>query len=132
MRGRRWRQCDVGQHLRVPWGLTWTVLSSACSSPCPGRCTTNSVVESRVRGRPLVRSGPCALSSIFFVNERFRDGELPEDSSSSAGVLTSSGTTCPFPSSSQAIGCALLSLSHAFFPRSRLFNLGSQLVILAS
>ena len=38
-----------------------------------------------------------ALSRAFFVSERLKDGELPKDSSSSMGVLTSSGITGSFP-----------------------------------
>ena len=37
------------------------------------------------------------LSRVFFAGERFRDGELLEDSLSSAGVSTSLGETGPFP-----------------------------------
>ena len=44
------------------------------------------------------------LSSVFFDGERFRVGELHEDSSSSAGVTMSSGTMGPFPLS-RAISC---------------------------
>ena len=37
------------------------------------------------------------LSRAFFAGERLRDGELPEDSSSSARVSTSSGIMGSFP-----------------------------------
>ena len=38
--------------------------SSTYFSPCLVRCIINSVTEGRVRRRPLVRSDPCALSTI--------------------------------------------------------------------
>ena len=58
------------------------------------------------------------LSRVFFVNERFRDGELLEDRSSSTRVSTSSGTMGPFPlSRAMHHDCYLLHLfqDHDFF-----------------
>ena len=63
------------------------------------------------------------LSQVFFVDERFSDGELPKDSSSSDRVSTSSGTKGPFPLS-QAFSWASRPLSHASFPGSRFFQFG--------
>ena len=62
------------------------------------------------------------LSRVFFVDEIFRDGELPEDSSSSAGVLMWSGAAGHFPLS-QEIGYASQPLSRTSFPRSQLFSI---------
>ena len=47
-------------------------------------------------GEGLLRDLVLVLSQVFFANERFRDGELPEDSSSSVGVSTSLGQHAPF------------------------------------
>ena len=62
------------------------------------------------------------LSRVFFVGERFRDGELPEDSSLSARVSTLSGEISPFPLS-WAIGYALQPQSRTSFPRLRFFSI---------
>ena len=64
--------------------------------------------------RPFARFGLCALSRAFFVSERLKDGELLEDNSSSAGVLTLSRIMDSFPLS-RAIGCTARPLSHTSF-----------------
>ena len=54
------------------------------------------------------------LSRVFFVGERFRDAELPKDSSSFAGVSTSLGGMGPLPLS-RAISCTSRQLSRCLF-----------------
>ena len=62
------------------------------------------------------------LSRAFFAGERLKDGELPEDNSSFAGVSTLSGITGSFPLL-RVIGCIARPLSYTSFPRSRLFSI---------
>ena len=61
------------------------------------------------------------LTQAFFASERFGDGELPKDNSSSVGVSISSRMMGSFPLLGATI-CAVRPLSYTSFPRSRLFQ----------
>ena len=70
------------------------------------------------------------LSRVFFADERFRNGELLEDSLSSIGVIDVVKSNMPFlfiAGDWMRIAVAIL---HVFSKIVTFFNLGPQLVIL--
>ena len=70
------------------------------------------------------------LPRVSFAGERLKGEELPEDNSSSAGVLTSSETKSSFPSIASGQTHNSTIIKYIFSKIAAFFYPGSQLVIL--